>query len=815
MEFISPDQKRIVMDRSRIRKVCGCAGSRKTDTMIKCGIHYLENSKRSKTCLFLTLVGSVTDEITERLHRALGVVIEKQGVSNHYLGEWKGHTIEVANYDAFIHRQLQDSEDLESFNTDFDKKAQVLLETIQKSSDPQFLLKNGKQANMLLVDEFQDISPIRAEILIQFFTKNTRTKLVVMGDMLQTIFPQAIHDLKHPLMMIDELKPVIFRLNKCFRCPKSHLDTVNCITKPFRAKYNIPEMEHHFELEGIKPLFFTHESISSHNGSFETARSVFQMIHFLLKHEPSLGYKDIVIIMKRSNHQLVFQHLLTMFVKSKKGDKCVVSSTKTFQNDHQPINWKEGKEKLMMLSVHGDKGKGHPVVFFLGFSGSVIPEERQFFKIEELLSQSLLNVAMTRSTRYLFVGMTRTYPSCYFSQSYSELRNMAYFSWHPEDITDELLKELCVQCVKTHHNPILHRSGVRKQTLLTPLKNIIFVTQDDKLRHFMKKPVIQKHKVGEKCFQKPLCDDKFLILHVAAKLLFLKKIKPRLLNNLFSTYIEMLKENRVFYTEEGSLLSSVKDFHLNRMIKDRDYWLQTIHRLGIKEFKNPVLILNSIFRDSIQKNIESFVKSPDPTTDKLDLWNTSIFYLEYLENYSSTSILFYFNLLFEDLNALDRNIQAYVDFYMSLYPLAFKRFRFHQKSSLMGILTDKEELESIGFQNDLDADRKFFNDGYRFGISSTIDFLDVKNKVVIDFKFSMKNECKEEWVFQNIMNSLLSQNSNFTKIHNVHVYNVLKGMLYTFKITSKNTLEAVVPPLLKMYEYPEILVQKLEQQIID
>ena len=133
----------------------------------------------------------------------------------------------------------------------------------------------------------------------------------------------------------------------------------------------------------------------------------------------------------------------------------------------------------------------------------------------------------------------------------------------------------------------------------------------------------------------------------------------------------------------------------------------------------------------------------------------------------------------------------------------------------MGILTDKEELESIGFQNDLDADRKFFNDGYRFGISSTIDFLDVKNKVVIDFKFSMKNECKEEWVYQNIMNSLLSQNSNFTKIHNVHVYNVLKGMLYTFKITSKNTLEAVVPPLLKMYEYPDILVQKLEQQIID
>ena len=38
MEFISSEQEKIVNDRSKIRKVSGCAGSRKTDTMIKCGI---------------------------------------------------------------------------------------------------------------------------------------------------------------------------------------------------------------------------------------------------------------------------------------------------------------------------------------------------------------------------------------------------------------------------------------------------------------------------------------------------------------------------------------------------------------------------------------------------------------------------------------------------------------------------------------------------------------------------------------------------------------------------------------------------------
>ena len=812
MEYISSDQEKIVTDRSRIRKVSGCAGSRKTDTMIKCGIYFMNQSKKDVNCLFLTLVGSVTDEITERINKYLNISIEKQGISNHYVGKWNQHTIEIANYDAFIHRQLEEHEDAELFSTDFDKKAEKLLDHVKSNKHSHFLLKDGKKASMILVDEFQDISSTRAQILMEYFKlSNSKTKLVVMGDILQTIFPQALTDKKHPLVMIDDLQPTSFRLNTCFRCPKSHLDVVNCITKNFRSQYKIPEMNHYFDNPDMKPLFFTHESISSHSGSLETATTIFKMIQTLIEKDASISYKDIVIIMKRSNHQLVFTNLLMLFGKHHIKDQCLVSKTKTYFNEHQPINWKEGKEKLMMLSIHGDKGKGHPVVFFVGFSGGVIPEERHFHKMEELLSQSLLNVALTRSTKYLFIGMTRTYPSFYFFQAYHELRQLAYFSWKPTEITNQVIKEVTAKL--NHDAPVIHRCNIRKQMLLTPIKNIIFVHQDDKSKQIMKKPVIVKHRIGQSIRNNFGAEDRLIILHGIAKLVFLKKIKPRLLLSIFEPFMVMYTLTNVFYTEDENLLCQVKDANLHRfVIKDPGYWFSVMHRLGYSEFQKPVFIIHTVFKEGLFNNISKFTKEENYSV--MDVWNSCIFFLEYIESHVH-NIRFYYNHptdVLDDFEKIKTNIDEYIKFFKTEFSSnGFKRFRFQQKCSLIGNLTVKEELEKIGFQADLEADRRFFNDGYKFGISSTIDFLETKYRVMIDFKTYSKNECVEEWVYQDILNCLLS----FTKVKHVHIFNVMKGILYTFQISSKYELKKMLEPLLTLYEFHPMLIEKLEHQLTD
>ena len=108
MEFISKQQEEIVISVDKYKLINGCAGSRKTDTLIKCAMADIKLNKRP--ILFLTLVGSVTDEIKSRLEVHLGIKINKQGNSNHYLGYYNDIPICISNYDAWVHLMLEFTE---------------------------------------------------------------------------------------------------------------------------------------------------------------------------------------------------------------------------------------------------------------------------------------------------------------------------------------------------------------------------------------------------------------------------------------------------------------------------------------------------------------------------------------------------------------------------------------------------------------------------------------------------------------------------------------------------------------------------------
>jgi hypothetical protein len=95
------------------------------------------------------------------------------------------------------------------------------------------------------------------------------------------------------------------------------------------------------------------------------------------------------------------------------------------------LDWNEAQGKTKMLSVHGDKGKGHKVVFFMGLTEGSIPRKHEVNKPTEIIAESILNVGITRSTKYLFIGFTHSYPSRYLQSVYSDLNNVAYISWEP------------------------------------------------------------------------------------------------------------------------------------------------------------------------------------------------------------------------------------------------------------------------------------------------------------------------------------------------------------------------------------------------
>ena len=101
----------MLMNEMRIL-ITGCAGSHKTDTLIKACIKQI--NKNVVPVLFLTLVSSVTVEIKERLEKYLDIKIEKQGSSNHYLGMYKESDICISNFDAWIHLMLEDQSENEN-----------------------------------------------------------------------------------------------------------------------------------------------------------------------------------------------------------------------------------------------------------------------------------------------------------------------------------------------------------------------------------------------------------------------------------------------------------------------------------------------------------------------------------------------------------------------------------------------------------------------------------------------------------------------------------------------------------------------------
>ncbi len=132
MDYISDQQKSIVESAAIHKKIVGCAGSCKTDTLIKCAIRDIATNCRN--ILYLTKVGSVTDEIRQRLAKSLDVSVNKIGRTNHYIGEVTNDEtivyVGVSTFDAWVDHMLRMM--MVQFDGDkFGKKQAILLSELK------------------------------------------------------------------------------------------------------------------------------------------------------------------------------------------------------------------------------------------------------------------------------------------------------------------------------------------------------------------------------------------------------------------------------------------------------------------------------------------------------------------------------------------------------------------------------------------------------------------------------------------------------------------------------------------------------------
>jgi len=809
LEYISPLQETIVKDSFPIKKILGCAGSRKTDTMIKCGIYQLEQSvDKPFHLLFLTLVGSVSDEIRTRVEKLLSIHIYKYESSNHYIGQYKHHYIEIANIDAFIHYQLQHlNHNLFSIGQEYDKKTLLLVEEIQELKLDAFYLKNGERASMILIDEFQDISYDKVQIFLEFYRKipNTPIQLAFFGDMLQTIFPQAVQNNHHPLLLMDQLQPKMYEMNVCYRCPNSHIQVVNCIMDEYQQNYQIQPIQSPFPPnDSYKPLFFCHDAISTERGSYQTAIQIVNMIHILIQQDPSIDYSDIAIIMKKSNHQNVFKYIYQLFKKKNLESRVAYSRTRNIFNERIPIDWTSNQDKLKLLSIHGDKGKGHSVVFLLGFSGNIIPEERHLYKIDEILSHSLLNVGLTRSTRYLFVGMTKLNPSNYFIKKYDSLRSNAYFAWEPYHISNDLLYSLSM-VVK--EKPIFYRESPRSLPLMIPIKQMIHIPQEENLSKFFKKLYVHRSQIGIS-IPSPKNEDQLYILHRVSKLIFFKKTQPNAFLKMFQPYLELYRQQRIFYHDDFHISSFVRDVQLNiNVIKNENLWKQSIEQFSNLSFllQSPsVLILSPLFDTQFFQEMEtSFLSN---FICHSFYWNLAIFSIEYLENVFLSNLFYHYNQPCKNISHIEYNLQQYIQYLNKTY--SQYNIQYQSTVSCMSKIESVEELNQLGFYQNNEMDKIYFINGYKYGFTSSMDFSDKNHQFLLNLKCS-NDSILLNWIYQSLLHSFLSKFNQYGNYKSIHIYHLNRGLLYTVSTTPLYNYSKICTQLLEQYEFPPFLIEKL------
>lgn len=445
MEYCSDEQRAVVEAADRCVLLRGCAGSRKTDTLVKVCVRELQRGEGPRHVMIATLVGSVTNELKERLEAVPGMGITFRRTGNHFIWERAadGSCVEIANFDAMVHKQLDSHKDpfiLRYGDCHNEKAALLLNKYVMADKHPGIVLLNNKRANVFLMDEFQDLQITKVRILTETIRRCPDVlKAVAAGDHAQTIFDHALGaNGEHPMdAWTEALGAREMRMSLCFRCPPGHVALANAILAPYAGRFpQLEPMTAHAAASGPRPVLFTCPPASRNNTGDVVAKRVCAALEALWDSGERFVPSDVGVVMSRSNNNPVFKqlqhHMEALYRRMGLGEERVKAFETRGDGYCIPIDWAQAVGRTVLLSVHGDKGKGHRIVFFLGFNEGSVPQKQRLFTGRELVDLSLANVALTRSTRWLFVGFNRDFPSRYLRVK--DLDALALLAWKaPEE----------------------------------------------------------------------------------------------------------------------------------------------------------------------------------------------------------------------------------------------------------------------------------------------------------------------------------------------------------------------------------------------
>ena len=845
LTFISQEQQNIVLDKSRIKLVNGCAGGRKTDTLIKCGIHYMT---QGKNVIFLTKISSVTDEITQRMERDYNLSFTKS--ASHFMGQYNEAWCSVANYDSFIDKQLRKYKipfEGEAFN----QKVRQLHKHLPNCDDG-LVMKNDMKIDVILIDEVQDFDKIRVCLTTDIFNHFQDMVGVFVGDTLQTVFLQSIMDESYSMNYIkSNLDCKYFELSTCYRCPKGQVDFVNKVMGPYQEKYCIVPMKS-FNTNTIdKPVIFQHHSVHKEYERDDLCKRVTYIVDYVLNYDSTLTPDDIVVVMNKTNSNAVFEKLLVALnnyykqrYTCKNYEHVIHYKTKNHEG-RKTIDWSIGSKKTKFISIHGIKGKGQKVVILLGMSEKSIPLVEWLFKTEELVSQSVMNVALTRSEKYLFIGVN-SIPSRYIFNQMADIvkDKLAYCSWNADTYKEssDFYKNL-LQGFEEFQAFNFIEDKYTKDMVISPSKSILAI-KDDIVQEYhisdcisnafqlMSEEVMTKKKFGKRLFSKNNMNIvERAVLGIMCELLVQRytRIKTKNIEHDNKFLYNYYGRNIPFsFTNNQSLLNLVFDSKLNNLIHNEKKWhveftivkQKCKHIKSLKEYlsqiNTPTYILDKAFEKiDIQGLLTKYFSYlPNESIQTVVFWNLALFFCALSGHYKMVSVMMYINGYNSNIKTLHDNVKKYCDSYI-LSNLSEYNINFQKEINVIKRISDTETLSKIN-ANLLQEEGK--KKQYMYGIMGVSDVvLESKTSnlaVLHEIKcISLSDAAKiKTWIFQSVMYTYLLKKVHRKIQNNVEkivIVNLLSGMTWEFDMTKVMIkYRDMITYIMKEKQFPEMLIEQ-------
>lgn len=837
ISYINPLQKEIVENKSRLIIINGCAGSRKTDTIIKKGIYELIIN--NKNILFITFVSSVSNEIKNRIETTLNITIPKISNSNHYLTQYKNNFIEISNIDAWIHKQIQYI--YKEFNinlvisNNYNQKVIDLINLSKQFNFFNFVLKNNFFADVILIDEFQDTDSNKVDLINLLINNNKDISCIVAGDLLQTIFISNLSNKNYinPMILFkNNSKVKSFEINTCFRCPYAHIEFVNYLIGEYYIENNLNPIISANNNNIDKPVLFMHGSTSNNHSTFKLAECISNTIIEILKIDPEIKPDDIAIIMKKSNNNYVFEQIKTILknlYKINNIDYSIIHFETNGDGYSTTIDWNKAIEKTILLSIHGDKGKGHKVVFFLGLTKNSIPAEYNVLKPYEIFDISLLNVALTRSLKYLFIGFTENYPSIYLSNKYEKLNKYCYLAWdnynhvYPYvNIINKLNYYWFDNLPSQRKNPKFKEQI--KSNLKIPSKLCLRIREDiskDMSNYF--DDIINYCTIETECIDiyedlKYEFDQEYYVLFGYIGELLL--IRNDWINKKYYSIFSDFNNIDIYFINNDSLENLIIDCNLNKYVNNYLLWKDKLIELEfniyndynynsnlleeikyINNLDKPVLILKKLYESfNIKQILKIFCSNLSNDLlikDSINIIIISILYIE-LNSQIKKSCLIVNIVNFinnKKINIIINQINNNVNIIWNKFFINSK-INYQKNLYLEKNICDKNKLISYGY--DYYNDRNIFKKGMKISISGIIDILDENNNNLFEIKTCLKTQFSNEWVIQLIVYNLLLKLIFNIDCNNNYIINLFDGTIYKINFGSDMN---ILNKILRIYDF--------------